>query len=1268
MGQLSILKWYDHLIVLQEQGKKILGALQNIKASLPGDSNIPVIGGGSDLLVKTQDYGYAINGAPIVIDSIQRETINKFKTLQDPKIVDIIKGFLKKFPEVPAISKQAKSDVFSESAKVIHQELGNAYYLLVNTASYAESTLQTLLLVNNLLSLSYDTNPQIANAFMDLVVTFMSIHYMVYSFGNDKKLLTLAFSKAEQVLGNTTQSPHWTLLTTFLINCDKPLPYLQQACTQIAPRVFQILNELKPTIKNHLCNPTNNFRKLAVFSLTPEMSGISAPDADIVQLKFLRKQSDIFSYFIYGFLICPVELSQQTAAIDILKEALNYGYVLPVYRNELFNVQVEYERLSKDAKGIASIKGIVNDAIQSQATHLFHKERRDYLRHQLKQMLCVLGDLNLMTTKLSIIISAIGFARDEVVWYFNHTEFDIVTKKRKRDSKGLDVSVLELIWLVNELSDSLIQNKDSINIYFEQFIQQVKAPASLTIIDAIGSAVGSGDEVINNIIREIRNTVEKSLQQYNINHMASNGDFDALRVNWSRLQIYLNLPNSPTISNAAEAIAAIDDFVDTVLWYNNLDSRISEIESLKVLAFYQGLLHDHLKISMTEYPEYLRFTGAYGHLAERFVDNVSDLWPSEYSLLSGSALAFSTEVYSVLGQLGSHLAHEICLTTVNQVNQTTPAEAHLLQKGLNTNDRKILKKLGSNAGAPGWESNFAGNVPSTRKLESSKHVFQSLIFGLSHPTSITIGKSEIRPFRFFSDSFFQGFKTYLLGTATKTPEPSNPGGFPIANSVDETLSFDVKRPSIFLNELRGYLVAIRFIENLVPIACFRPLKTILLTEIDYNTTKSLTEGFSEQYYSNALQTKKVHREKGKSAAPQNVPLIAIYLIWYTELIISKAAAGNVIYSFAHDTFVSKTTNQQPFQVEAFTSGAELKALCELFGVKGITYIDEKISKVIYNYIITIKELVSNNIPLLSVIQKEWTDDAKILDSIKKFKNLKDIQSKLISLGFLIKFRENLTEAAGRVFKEYCPTANRTFEISSTVLSNKIKLDSDITEAWVSVNNDSQDALVTSPTSIDPSSHRFAEVDSILGNGEILRQALHPISSTRANDATLWSLFPIQFAVILYYIALDDQTAIYNPAIDALENNTCLIGTAYASIIEGAYATSGKFAIDGAHKETLQSFSVIVLRIFQQRALDNAPIAFGTTLPNNIQLGSGLESSLVVLRRYITDSKVNLPWNVTEQLVPNSLFQRSLPSLAIRRQLLSERGGGAVSAHEDDIAV
>lgn len=67
---------------------------------------------------------------------------------------------------------------------------------------------------------------------------------------------------------------------------------------------------------------------------------------------------------------------------------------------------------------------------------------------------------------IDVVAAAIGFARDEIIWYIKHFDQDFLGK-RKQSKKGdtrvwYDANFSELLWLLFQLRRKIVDNKSSI--------------------------------------------------------------------------------------------------------------------------------------------------------------------------------------------------------------------------------------------------------------------------------------------------------------------------------------------------------------------------------------------------------------------------------------------------------------------------------------------------------------------------------------------------------------------------------------------------------------------------------------------------------------------------------------------------------------------------------------------------------------------------------------------------------------------------------------
>jgi hypothetical protein len=110
---------------------------------------------------------------------------------------------------------------------------------------------------------------------------------------------------------------------------------------------------------------------------------------------------------------------------------------------------------------------------------------------------------------------------------------------------------------------------------------------------------------------------------------------------------------------------------------------------------------------------------------------------------------------------------------------------------------------------------------------------------------------------------------------------------------------------------------------------------------------------------------KIPREKGRAAQWNPIqPFLITIVQWYSEFLASKAVSNTTVFSPIHHTFRNKELSS--IYAELYTDPSEMKAICELIGLQGIQFFDEKITRMIANHVASLKvELDINSIRYLS---------------------------------------------------------------------------------------------------------------------------------------------------------------------------------------------------------------------------------------------------------------------------------------------------------------
>ncbi|TPX60530.1 hypothetical protein PhCBS80983_g01764 [Powellomyces hirtus] len=1253
--------WADHLLALQAHSTALLSALHCAKHAI-GSPDHSIATSPTDILSKggSPDVAYTYNGAHLSPLSPSRPAMEKLKALTDPNLAEAFKKMAKKFPEQVDITKDAKFQPFRDAHLAIVAEFKHYYALLVAVMEFTETSAVVLQQSINLVNLSFDINPELVNAFLDLLVSYVSIIYLVAAMGAEKKVIASAYAKAYQLANGPVEPSYLRLAKHISATYEKPLPTIQDSLATLAPKIISLLLELKPDLDARLTLSADAFRKMAILSLTPEMSGIKAPEPDEKHLRGLTSMNRQFRILVIGFLVCPSEMAKQAGCLDLLKQTLAYGYALPLVRNEMLNIVGEFEASFRAHKKLGSLKNYVSDVIT--ATSLtcptFHRDRRDYLRHQLKQMICLSSDRKIICTKFPMVASALGFARDEVLWYFYHLDHDLTgSSSKKRGAKkdphhhyhhALDVGVVELIWLIKDLSKSLANNIDLVRDHFAHQIGHFYAPNLLALIaNALGPDIET--EAIGILLKELHRLVTMFTTD-DINELIDEGGLKALRMNWLRFQLAAALPSSGGVANISDISWMMTDLCERSKWLDQYSETLSDLCSLRELCFYQSVLHEHLRECIETAPEMVRYCGVLGALAEEFAANVTPAWPLEAKHITIHSVLFATEVYSIIGQLAASVAHDIAIThTTAHGNQLLSSEAvaalHKSTASSSTHDKKSKPKKNmaeKPLPCPGAESTLTGSDASVRHLERLKALMRNLLAALTSPVTTTVADSEFHPFEFFLESLADRCASHLSATVYKQPDPPTQSGllsFAVGGGApDDALSFEVKRPTVFLSEVKAYLAAMRFLDCMVPLSCTSAIRDILFDKINFTNSRDYADTQPDQMLYPITTTRtgsKPHRSnKPNPISTPHTPVLAVYAAWYVELVASKATTGTMCLSLNRRALLSR--GHLSFQAETYTDFNELCALCELVGPQGIRFIDEQLARMVGTLANCIKDQMTSTLPLLEALRTHWTDEAKTWEVLKKFRHMKEFTARTITLGFILAFRQLLSDAVRCVFHSSCP------HIYASIASAHAHT--------VVVGG------VHPPATAPPASKPLDMVATDIGLADHRLTAILTTAMGARSDAGLWALLPYLHAAMLYHLAFDDA-ATYNAYIDGLENNGHCLAPAFTILLRAVNPPAA--APDGwrAEKEFLNISATILLRL-QQRTTDKELHA------------KNLDSAFLVLKRFIHDS-TTLTADWAEQVIPHAIFQVVMGSLHRKRvDLHHKRSPGstaALNAADDEAA-
>ncbi|KAI9207445.1 Nck-associated protein 1 [Polychytrium aggregatum] len=944
-------KWAEHSLVLQQRGNHILNALHSAKQIITD---------------------FAASGDTSEASKAATAGTPKMLLFSDPAISSMGKLAIKKWGDqvMTDMAKAPASSQLQALHREVIQELSPFYELVASTAEFGETALT---LINQTLNLvAIEGSAEISNQLLELVLVYSSVIYMVCGFGPERKSIAACYARAYSCANGGTE-PNWPRVYKFLASCEKgPLYQIQESLSLVSSNLAAMISQMKGEVESRICRTAEEFRKFGDLSMTPESDGIKAAPPSEQHIHGLTFMGRKYAIIVVGCLACmPEIIPRQPACAELLKSALSFGAFVRLVRNETLNIAAEFEQSAKLNSKVGKLKVNVTEVLAaggssaSAGYHAFHRERREYLRNQIQQMIYLSDDKQLFCSKFELISGAIGFARDEILWYFDHFDREINEKKRsKKEGRTLDLNVVTLISLVKELSIKVASYRTV----------QYHMPRSLALIEA---ALGSHEMPETELSVKLLSAIRNAIQQFgpdSLVEMAKTGRLKSLRIDWLRFQLALMLPQSLAIvPNWTDLSNVLSNLCEKTNWLDEFDAQIEKLANLRELYYYRAALGEHMRDILENSVEHIRFLGHVGGLTSDFMSNISQFWTAENKQIVSELEGYANDICSQIGQNGAAAVHDIGQHFAVLSGQASPNGS--LRSSISKSKKSPTKKgaLEEKYLKPGMESHMKLDMdPLIQRIHTAKQAVQNATLALSKLPKVQILSVEYLPVEYLIEYFANYFKTYV-NTDLVRPQESAASSVPASN-IEDLIAKEVKRPSVALAELKGYVSGIATLNGLVSANLTSILKDVLVAQTD----KQL----------------------------------------YTELLTFQVLNNTAIYSNSRRAFISRTT--APWQLEEFTDTNELEALCRLIGAQGIQFMMERLNGALNHLSSYVKDAIAQNSDMLEKLRDCWNDDPKIFEALKKTKGAKEHLSKSILLGMLMEFRALLAQACLSVFDESHP--------------------------------------------------------------------------------------------------------------------------------------------------------------------------------------------------------------------------------------------------------
>ncbi|KAI9348745.1 Nck-associated protein 1 [Zopfochytrium polystomum] len=974
MGQPSAYHWAEQLTVLKTHGANLLDALARVCKVFDAAATTY----SATLVAAGQP---ALPGAAAASSSSARripQPADRLIITCDPDLLPITKILIKKFPEVPDLSMSPGFAYFQKAQSEIYDDLKSTFEVMTAVAEFHDTAIAVLQQSVHMMHLDFLYTPNLATLFLDVTRLLVALTLTFSTMAAHPDLLLLlpaAFAKSHHLIHGTAH-PSFPRLAAFAAEVAEcagagtataataaAIRRLQERWTMLAPKTAALVAELGRVVEGKARAAGRGMRASGVFSLAAVLNGGIVAAVDLKNLKEYTEHPCLFETVCCAALLCPNELLANAELAETVAFCFDYSFIAPTI-HKMLDIPSSFEALGRVCAGLSKWTRSLSESLAGKlpAIEATHCERREYVLQQLGKIYHLSNDDHILASKLPVIMSALAFARDELVWYFAHWRTDVRDKKRyKKRATAADPRVAELIWLVKAVSGRLRLNADAIRSFSAIELRDVVAPKLAGEIEECLD--DRAEKAVEYVMLERVFARVREVETLDRMDLLGSVDLEGLRLDFRRFEALAVLPASTFPAPRLELLnAAFLAFDCWSRWFDRLDDEVEQAARL-------GCLWEHMDALLVHVEEACarkkgagagagggggedRFVGGFLWIAEDFLRVDVRFWPQETLNISAATKVYLEQATAVIVAETAQTVHDVAMTSATlarELHQSVPGDAL----------PSSTDELSSSAKASSW---WGGSMARDK-----------------------------------SESAVKGSERWLRGRDKRT------------------VALEDQRQRA--GELIEALASVPTLE--VKGTEWRPLGAL----IHGNCRKVPQARYNEASYAATLRSSKSAKAKDQNqSSTQQGTVLAFYALWYCEFASSKSSLVSSHYWSSRECFVSRPGSTP--QAEHFSDVQELSALCEIIGPAGAQLIDERLARIVANSVRSIKETINQNLEPLVQLKEAWTLEAKAIELLKKMKNVQDFSLHCSIIGFVCRFRQLLASALKRVLSQKAPSLVR----------------------------------------------------------------------------------------------------------------------------------------------------------------------------------------------------------------------------------------------------
>jgi NCK-associated protein 1 len=886
--------------------------------------------------------------------------------LSDKNLESSIKSIVRRFPNVDTKNLTAIHGLRNEIIK----SLSLYYYTFVDLLDFKDHVCELLTSMGAFqIDLDISVNFELTKHYLDLVTTYVSLMVLL-SRVEDRKAVLGLFNAAYEIVHSSADAS-FPRLGNMIIEYEVPF---RKLCEEFVPHTRLLLSAITSLLPIYTARnvSADKWRSELKLSLVGNPAALLKPVvAERMSCEFMSLDM-MERWIVFGLLLIHPHL-QQEQLNKLWINALESSWVIPLFRDEVIYthqyISSYFDTIKGYSKRTSEVKDCHSQAIQKAGYK--HRERRKFLRTALKELgLIFMDQPGLLGPKALMVFMGLCYARDEVLWLLRHNDNPPQQKNKGKSTEDLvDRHLPELLFHMEDLRVLVRKYSQVMQRYYVQYLSHFDAIALKEMIQKSYGSVGE-DECV--ILSSLCNTIAGlSVKQVEDNETFN---FFAFRLDWFRLQAFMSTVNSGLKIMENKELA---QFLDGVQFHtkmvDNLDEMLVETSDLSIFCFYNRIFEDQFHMCL-EFPAQNRFIVAFPSICSHFQNCTHELCPEERHHIRERSLSVVNVFLDEMAKEAKNIITAICDAQCKMSDKLLPKNcAHLISQQINRKKKEKNKKNTLEIEKPGKES-YRKTRENLTTMDKLHMALTELCYAINYFSNINVWEYTFAPREYLHQHLESRFARALVGMVMYNADTN-----------------EIAKPSELLVSVRAYMNVLQTVENYVHIDITRVFNNCLLQ-----------------------QTQPVDSHGDKTIA-------AIYTQWYSEVLLRRVSAGNIIFSTNQRSFVCLTAEAViPFNPEEYSDVNELRALSELIGPYGMKQLSETLMWHIASQVIELKKLAESNKEVLLSLRTNFDKPDVMKEQFKKLTQVENVLQRMTIVGVILSFRQLAQSCLTDVLEQRIP--------------------------------------------------------------------------------------------------------------------------------------------------------------------------------------------------------------------------------------------------------